>query len=414
MSRPHSRKRSRLSDGGDGSALPPYARPRARIKRAHGFPVDKNSRLGPAAALASVAAITYERLSARDFSGAAGSLAALLRRYRRPKMSTWYFPQETAATAGCLARCADGPADILPAIARDGMLSSYASASSGSGSTRAVALVDAALDEVAAGRPVAARELLAGEAALPAFEGSCLLHLVLGLLSLALANDAKLSATRDALLADASAALMTAARLNPTAYLCVHSVAAVELRRRPGDENSALQPVRDFAHRERHNAYAQRSLLCALRSLPRPPRQEIVDTARALAAADPVVPDALAALREACAWGWDSEPPVLITEVAAVAASAVEHAGGDTKSWLLLASCLADCDDSERIAFWSGAGRDKWWPQHFFKLGRVKNDRQYKGLVEAKVAVAQLLDASIPYVAVAGESFMHGNQCGGS
>lgn len=388
MCRGTSRKRGR----GDGEMMA-FGRPRTRIKRAHDAMRSERGALAPSGAIASVAAVAYERLCARDGGGAARALATLIRRYRRNRFSAWYFPHEVVATSGALGR-----RDVLSGIARDGVLSSYAAAASGAASARAVALVDAALGAVADGKAEAARDMLAAEAALPAFERCFIVQLLLGVLSLVVA-DATHSAARDALLADADAALGAAAALNPGAFVCAHASAAVEIRR----GRNGVEVLREFGTRERQNAFAQRALLRALRALPRPPRQEVVDTARALAAVDPIVSDAFSALREACGWGWEVEPAVTRGEVAAVAASAVEHAGGDAKSWSLLASCVAECGDSDRIALWSGSGRDKWWPQHFFRVNRLNYDRQYDGLVGAKVAVARLFDASIPYVAAAAE-----------
>lgn len=397
---PPSRKRSRSAVAAVDAA-PPFARPRLRLKAAHGASSLEKGRLGPSAAMASLSLITYARLVNRDFPGAAAAMSSLLERYRRVGRSSWYFPREAAAVGGCISRRMGHTEGFLAALARDGLSGSRAAVAVGAPLTRSIALVEAALDAVAAGRARHARDLLAAEVALPAFEGACLVHTYFGLISLALAGEAV--PDRELLLSDASNALSTAARLDPDMYMAAHACAAAEVASRPTDLRAGLDILRQFASTATYNAFAQSALLKALRLLPSPPRQEVVETARLLMEADPLSEDALKTLREAAAWTWNVDPPVSRGEVAAASATVVEHGAGSVKTWKLLADCLSECSEAERVSFWSGAGRDRWWPSHFFRSAKVNVDNVVPGLVRVKVSVAEMLDASIAYINTASQ-----------
>lgn len=388
MVRNGTRKRARGSLESDEASMPPFWRSSTRLKRAHGNGAKESHRLGTSSAVSSLALIAHARLTARDFGGAARALAVLLTRYRRNSWSSWSFPREAVSIAGAVARRAGGPSGFLEYVANDESLSARAQPSIGGGNARAIALVEAALDEVAAGRIDNAHGILTNDD--PAFERSFLVHLFHGLVSLALA--AQGGHHRDTLLAEAGEALEKAAKLDPSEYICAHAAALVEIQR--GDKNAAIQRYRSFGA---HDAFAQAALLKALRSLPRTPHQEIVEAARALHEVDPMANDALSTLREACAWRWDVRPRVNRLEVANVAAAVVEHGGGNGRAWTTLADCLRDCEENELVSFWSGAGRDKWWPSHFFRVTRLNADRMVKGLANAKAEVATMLDANIPY-----------------
>ncbi len=388
MVRNGTRKRARGSFESDEMTMPTMWRSNTRLKRAHGNAANEAPRLGTSSAVSSLALIAHARLTARDFGGAARALAVLLGRYRRSSLSSWHFPREAVSIAGAVARRAGGPSGFLQYVAGDDRLSVRAQPGTGVEHARAIALVEAALDEVAAGRMESAHGILSNDD--PAFEHAFLVHLFQGLVSLALA--AKGDEQRETLLTEAGEALDKAAKLDPSEYICAHAAALIEIQR--GDKLAAIERYRSFGA---HDAFAQAALLKALRSLPRTPQQDVVEAARALHEADPMAREALTTLREACAWGWEVRPKVTRVEVANVAAAVVEHGGGDARAWTTLGDCLRDCEENELVSFWSGAGRDKWWPSHFFRVTRLNSDRMVDGLASAKAEVAMMLDANIPY-----------------
>jgi len=404
-----SRKRSRglaleIEPTAENNA-PPFWHTRARLKRSHGLGAVEASRLGTSSAVSSLALIAHSRLVARDFAGASRCLSVLLARYRRTTKSPWHFPRECAAIGGTVLRRSmmQGSAtasSFLEYVADDIKVDTKPLYGTGSQHVRAMALVEAALDDFAAGRVEKAHDLLLNQGRMPAFQNAFLVQLFLGLVALSIASTR--GNDRDTLLGQAGEALDKAAKIDPTAYVTCHAAAAVEIQKNQGDVTQALERYRAFAGTMQQDAFAQSALLRALRSQPLPAhsRQEIVDAARALHRADPLACAALAALREAAAWNWNVSPRVDNLEVAAAAAAVVEHGAGNMKAWCNLAESLCECDERQRVSFWTGGGRDKWWPSHFFRVTRINADRQIDGFAEKKAQVALLLDAAIPYARI--------------
>lgn len=364
----------------------------------------RSVRAGVALPVVNLAVVAGIRLSARDFSGAAECLPVLLKRYRRYGHHRWYFTREVltcgtevlrrAASAGN----ADRLDDFLALVARDGVTALRSWKGEGhTTKTRDIALLERAVELVAAGKLWVALDYLKDEALLPHYKNSALVHGYLGMLAVAASAEEREAGE---LLRVASSALDTAAKLDPDAYFYVYYAAAAAIA--AGNLPSALDVLRVFvaSHDEDPLAlFGLLSCLDGLQSNAASVRQEKVTTARRLLAIDVMASSALNILREAWSWSWDVEPRPSLVELANVYAMRIEHGGGaDEKAWSALSKMLPDMSKAQHRAFWDASGRGAWWPSHYFRPARVNSDiATAPSLAAKKASVANMLMGNNQY-----------------
>jgi hypothetical protein len=325
----------------------------------------------------------------------------LLRRLRA-RRAAWFFTREAVAAGGEVLRRGGEGADLeafLGRIVRDPAGSYFrARGPEGyAGGVRDAALLEAAVEMVAAGRMRDALDALRGEVLGEAFARSALVHAYIGVLCVSLAAEED---DPTALLSAASAALEAASKLDPAAHCFVHYAAAAAVA--AGDTDAAASLQRKFAAAHPDDPTALAGLLSALGLAARRDagaRAERVAVARALLRVDPMARDALAVLREALAWAWDVSPAVDLPEVADAVAGRIECGAGDAAAWAGLLELLRSATDADVARFMFDSGRSAWWSSHFFRPARAAADAAASAAcATAKMGVAQLIFGDSAYV----------------
>lgn len=399
--RGHKRKRDMESLDTDPPP-PPFVPARVALTRTYSGPAPRRVNRGPAQPAVNLAVIAAHRLAARDFVGAAAIMPALLKRVRNCGRSPWVFAREVAVTGAEVLRRKGNMADLeafLTVIARDKASSDLSTMIGAEGyafRTRDAALLELAVELIAAGRIRDALSALQAECALEPFASSALLHGFIGMLSLALCVDEV--EDHIFLLNAATVALNTAARLDPAAHCFAHYAAAAAVA--AGDSARAVTLQRDFVKTNPRDALGIAGLLRSLTvHMEVESRSERVELARRLLQIDPISSEALKTMQEALAWSWDASPRVDVPEVADLVANKIECGAGDLSLWSALRDLLSKATDAEISSFMYDSGRATWWSSHFFRRARAVQDvTRSSALAVIKMSVAQLIYGDCEYV----------------